>query len=85
MVYGPTKKKIVAPKNTMKKTNIPIEYKASRHVPLLYLFEEDFSDPAKPDTPSSRNTIEEIYSPMSEADTADWLAELMIDFFSTWT
>lgn len=54
-------------------------------MPLLYLFEEDLSDPAKPETPRSKNIMEDIYSPISDADTADWLAELMIDFFSTWT
>ena len=60
IVYGPTKKKIVAPRKKTKKTNIPIENRANRHVPLFYLFLLDFSEPARPATPRSRKTIEEM-------------------------
>jgi len=60
MTSGPTKKKIVAPKNSMKNTKIPIEYRASRHVPLLYLFFDDLIEPARPATPRSKKTIEEM-------------------------
>jgi hypothetical protein len=60
MTSGPTKKKIVVPKKNTKKTKIPIEYKANRQVPLLYLFLEDLMEPANPATPSSKKTMEEI-------------------------
>ena len=60
MASGPTKKKIVPPRKSTKKTNIPIEYRASRQVPLLSLFLEDLIDPARPATPRSRKTIEEM-------------------------
>ena len=71
MVSGPTKKNIVAPRKTMKNMKIPIENSPRRHFPLLYFLEEDLIEPAKPATPKSKKTIEEIYSPISEALTAD--------------
>ena len=60
IVSGPTKKKMVPPKNRTKNTITPMEYSAIRQVPLLYLFLEDFKEPAKPATPNSRKTIEEM-------------------------
>lgn len=60
MTSGPTKKKMVAPKNKTKKTNTPIEYRANRHVPLLFLSFEDLMEPANPATPSSKKTIEDM-------------------------
>ena len=57
---GPTKKKMVAPMNSTKKTKIPMEKRASRQVPLLSFLLEDLMDPARPATPSSRKTMEEM-------------------------
>ena len=57
---GPTKKKMVAPKNKMKKTKMPIEKSPRRHFPLLYLLEEDLMEPASPATPSSKKMMEEM-------------------------
>ena len=71
MVSGPTKKKIVPARKITKKTNTPIENIPIRQVPLLPSFlEEDLSEPVSPATPSSRKTIDDIYSPISEALTA---------------
>ena len=65
--------------------NMPIENRPSKHLPLLYLFDDDFIEPARPATPNNKNTIEDTYNPINDALTADWLALLIIDFFSTWT
>ena len=59
MASGPTKKKIVAPMKSTKKTKIPMEKRANRQVPLLSFLEEDFIEPARPATPRSKKMIED--------------------------
>lgn len=61
IVYGPTKKKMVAARKMMKKTKTPIEKRPIRHVPLLPSFlEEDFKEPVSPATPKRRKTIDDM-------------------------
>ena len=70
IVYGPTKKKIVAAKKMRKNTITPIEKRPSKQVPLFSFLDIPFIEPESPATPSSRNRIEERYSAISEPVTA---------------
>jgi len=60
IAYGPTKKKIVPPKNNKKNTATPIEYNPKRHVPLPYLLDVPFIEPVNPATPKSKKIMDEI-------------------------
>lgn len=72
IVYGPTKKKIVAARKKTKKTMTPIENNPNKHVPVFsFLFPFiPFMDPESPATPSNKNKIDDRYSAISEPVTA---------------
>jgi hypothetical protein len=83
MVYGPTKKKIVEPKNSKKKMNMPIVYKDSKQLPEFFFLLIVFIALDIPAIPSNRKTIEDIYKPIRTPLIIPSLARSIISFFST--